>query len=117
LRKGDKLPELKDVLNESFILDADDKWRTPNPNEAMDRDALRIKVLLKEFTGYVAAISQPKAKKLKEVRVEALRVGFKNSWEQKDFKTIVSLGEMIPQNILLVDEHLLMYYDIAKDRV
>ena len=117
LRKGDTLPELQDILNESFIQETDGKWRTPDPNEAKDREALRSKVLLKEFTGYVTAINQPKAKKLKEVRVEALRAGFKNSWEQKDFKTIVSLGEMIPQNILLEDEHLLMYYDIAKDRV
>jgi hypothetical protein len=117
LRKGDTLPELQNILNESFIQEADGKWRTPDPNEAKDREALRTKVLLKEFTGYVAAISQPKAKKLKEVRVEALRAGFKNCWEQKDFKTIVTLGDMIPQNILLEDEQLLMYYDIAKDRV
>ena len=117
LRKGDTLPELKDILNESFIQEADGKWRTPDPNEAKDREALRSKVLLKEFTGYVIAISQPKAKKLKEVRVEALRAGFKNSWEKKDFKTIVTMGDMIPQNILLEDEQLLMYYDIAKDRV
>ena len=117
LRKGDTLPELQDILNESFIQEADGKWRTPDPNEAKDREALRSKVLLKEFTGYVTAISQPKAKKLKEVRVEALRAGFKNSWEQKDFKTIVTLGDMIPQNILLEDEQLLMYYDIAKDRI
>ena len=117
LRKGDTLPELQNILNESFIQDGDGKWRTPDPNEAKDRDALRTKVLLKEFNGYVTAIGQPKAKKLKEVRVEALRAGFKNSWEQKDFKTIVSLGDMIPQNILLEDEQLLMYYDIAKDRV
>jgi DNA modification methylase len=117
LRKGDTLPELQDILNESFIQDTDGKWRTPNPNEAKDREALRTKVLLKEFGTYVAAISQPKAKKLKEVRVEALRAGFKNSWEQKDFNTIVKLGDMIPQNILLEDEQLLMYYDIAKDRV
>lgn len=117
LRKGDTLPELQDILNESFIQETDGKWRTPDPTEAKDREALRNKVLLKEFTGYVTAINQPKAKKLKEVRVEALRAGFKNCWEQKDFKTIVTLGDMIPQNILLEDEQLLMYYDIAKDRV
>jgi hypothetical protein len=117
LRKGDTLPELQEILNESFIQETDGKWRTPDPNEAKDRETLRSKVLLKEFTGYVTAINQPKAKKLKEVRVEALRAGFKNSWEQKDFKTIVTLGDMIPQNILLEDEQLLMYYDIAKDRI
>jgi len=117
LRKGDTLPELQAILNESFIQEADGKWRTPDHNEAKDRETLRSKVLLKEFAAYVTAINLPKAKKLKEVRVEALRAGFKNSWEQKDFKTIVTLGDMIPQNILLEDEQLLMYYDIAKDRV
>lgn len=117
LRKGDTLPELKDLLEQSFIQEPDGRWRTPDPNEAKDREALRTKVLLKEFNGYVTAINQPKAKKLKEVRVEALRAGFKNCWEQKDFTTVVRLGDMIPQNILLEDEQLLMYYDIAKDRV
>jgi hypothetical protein len=117
IRKNDILPELRDILSENFMQETDGKWRTPDPNEAKDREALRSKVLLKEFNGYVTAISQPKAKKLKEVRVEALRAGFKNSWEQKDFKTIVTLGDMIPQNILLEDEQLLMYYDIAKDRI
>lgn len=117
LRKGDTLPELQDILNENFIQEPDGRWRTPDPNEAKDREALRTKVLLKEFNGYVTAISQPRAKKLKEVRVESLRAGFKSCWEQKDFKTIVTLGDMIPQNILLEDEQLLMYYDIAKDRV
>jgi DNA modification methylase len=117
LRKGDTLPELQDILNENFIQEPDGRWRSPDPNEAKDREALRTKVLLREFNGYVTAISQPRAKKLKVVRVEALRAGFKNCWEQKDFKTIVTLGDMIPQNILLEDEQLLMYYDIAKDRV
>ena len=37
LRKGDILPELQDILNESFIQEADGKWRTPDPNEAKDR--------------------------------------------------------------------------------
>jgi DNA modification methylase len=117
LRKGDTLPELQSILTENFIQESDGRWRTPDPNEAKDREVLRTKVLLREFNVYVTAINQPRAKKLKEVRVEALRAGFKNCWEQKDFKTIVTLGDMIPQNILLEDEQLLMYYDIAKDRI
>ena len=43
---------------------------------------------------------------MKEVRVEALRAGFKNCWEQKDFKTFVTLDDLIPQNMLLEDEQL-----------
>lgn len=117
LRKGDTLPELQNILDENFIQESDGKWRIPDMNEMKDRESLRTKVLLKEFEGYVNVINQPKAKKLKEVRVEALRVGFKNSWEKKSFEVIVKVGDMIPQNILLEDEQLLMYYDIAKDRV
>jgi hypothetical protein len=86
-------------------------------NEANDRETLRNKVLLREFNDYVEISLNPKAKKMKEVRVEALHAGFKNCWEAKDFETIVRLSEKIPQNVLLEDEQLLMYYDIARDKV
>ena len=117
LRKGDTLPELQDILNENFIPDSLGRWRLPNMNELKDRETLRNKVLLKEFNNYLIEINQPRAKRLKEVRVEALRAGFKSCWEKKDFSTIVNMGDHIPQNILLEDEQLLMYYDIAKDKI
>jgi DNA modification methylase len=117
LRKNDVLPDLDILLNENFIQESDGKWRTPDLNEAKDRETLRSRTLLKEFAKYVEESNKPKAKKIKEVRVEALRAGFKQCWEKKDFVTIVSLADKIPQNILLEDEQLLMYYDIAKDRI
>ena len=67
LRKGDTLPEFQHILNESFTLD---------PNEAKDREALRSKVLLKEFTGYVTAINQPKAKKTQKSSGRSLACRF-----------------------------------------
>lgn len=116
-RKGEKEIELKIVLEENFIQESGGLWRVPDMNEAKDREALRIKALLKEFDRYVTELSSPKSKKLKEVRVEALRAGFKSCWEKKDFHTIVTMGDRIPQNLLLEDEQLLMFYDIAKDRI
>lgn len=116
-RKGELVAELKTVLEENFIQESNGKWRVPNMNEAKDREALRNKSLIKEFDRYKEELENPKTKKIKEVRVEALRAGFKMCWEKKDFKTIVNLGDKIPQNILLEDEQLLMYYDIAKDRI
>lgn len=117
IRKGDILPELRDILQQNFIEEADGRWRIPDMNEVKDREILRNKVLIKEFSSYVEMASNPRSKKMKEVRVEALRAGFKNCWEIKDFETIVRLSEKIPQNLLLEDEQLLMYYDIAKDKV
>lgn len=115
VRKGDILPELRHLLQQNFIEEPDGFWRVPNMNEAKDREALRNKILLREFNDYVEIIL--KAKKIKEVRVEALLAGFKKCWEEKKFETIVSLSEKIPKNILLEDEQLLMYYDIARDKV
>ena len=117
LPKGDFMPELQDMLNQSFIQEADGRWRISDLNEAKDREKLRAKILLKDFNEYLKIVNQLRSKKLKEVRVEALRAGFKDCWEKKDFTTIILLGDKIPQNLLLEDEQLLMYYDIAKDRV
>ena len=110
-RKGEIPTELGTLLEENFIQNNDDTWRVPDLNEAKDREALRNKSLMKEFDEYVTLASG--GKKLKEVRVESLRVGFKTNWERKDFKTILTVAEKIPNNILLEDEQLLMYYDIA----
>lgn len=117
VRKGDILPELKEILTENFIQESDKKWRIPDMNEAKDREIMRNKVLHKEFQEYVEQLNLQKVKKLKEVRMEALRAGFKLSWEKKEFQTIVMVAEKIPQSLLLEDEQLLMLYDIAKDKV
>lgn len=50
-------------------------------------------------------------------RVEALRAGFKQCYQDKDFKTIVQIGDCIPNNLLMEDEVLLQFYDIASSRV
>lgn len=117
VRKGEILPELKLLLEENFIHECDGRWRLPNMNEAKDREALRTKSLLKEFDRYIVELNTSKTKKLKEVRIEALHAGFKSCWEKKDFQTIITMGDRIPQNLLLEDEQLLMFYDIAKDRM
>ena len=116
VRKGDKLPELDDILEENFIKEPDGKWRVPNANDEKDLEILRTKALLKEFNLCVEQASKPKSK-IKEVRVEALRAGFKQCYIDKDFKTIVMVGDKIPENLLTEDEVLLQYYDIASSRV
>ena len=116
-RKGEKEFELQTLLNENFIPLPDGCWRVPDMNEAKDREHFRTTALLKEFGRYLEELANPKTKKLKDVRVEALHAGFKSCWEKKEFTTIVNVAEKIPQNLLMEDEQLLMFYDIAKDKV
>lgn len=116
-RKGEKELELSTLLEENFIEAADGSWRVPDPNEAKDYEILRTKSLLKEFNQYLDELRSGRVKKLKDVRLEALRAGFRSSWEKKDWATIKEIADKVPQNLLMEDEQLLMYYDIAKDRV
>lgn len=116
LRKNDILPELIDILKENFIEMEDHKWRLPNIQDDVDKEALRTKSLLREFKKYVEAASKPKAK-IKEARVEALRAGFKQCYIEKEFKTIVLICDNIPQNLRDEDEILLQFYDIAVNKM
>ena len=46
-----------------------------------------------------------------------MRAGFKRSYDQRDYQTIVDVAERIPDNVLQEDEKLLMYYDVARTRL
>jgi DNA modification methylase len=116
VRKGDIIPELADILEENFLKDSNGKWYVANPENETDLEKLRNKRLLKQFETYKEEAAKPKGK-IKEARVEALRVGFKHCYQEKDFKTIVQIGDRIPNNLLMEDEVLLQFYDIAISRV
>ena len=117
VRKGDVIPELATILEENFLKDTAGKWYAPDPENEADLEKLRAKRLLRQFDIYKEEAIKSKTKKIKEVRVEALRAGFKQCYQDKDFKSIVIIGEKIPNNLLMEDEVLLQFYDIASSRV
>ena len=116
VRKNDILPELMQLLEENFIEEADGRWRLPNVHDNKDVETLRTKALLREFKVYVEAARKPKGG-IRTARVEALRAGFRHCYAEKDFGTIVAVGDKIPQNLLTEDEVLLQLYDIAQNKV
>jgi hypothetical protein len=74
---------------------------------------LRERGLLREFGEYKSS----KQRKIKSFRTEAVRAGFKASYDKQDYKTIVSVAVKLPENVLQEDEKLLMYYDVASMRL
>ena len=50
-------------------------------------------------------------------RSEAIRVGFAKLWKDKDYATIVSIAERLPEATIQEDPNLLMYYDISLSRL
>lgn len=116
VRKGDVIPELDTLLEENFIQNEDGTWRLANVNDDVDLEKLRTKALLKEFKLYLEVCRKPRGK-LKDVRMEAVRAGFKQCYSDKNFADIILVGDRIPQNLLTEDEILLQYYDIASSKV
>ena len=100
-----------DKTNPLLIEKAKDRWYVPDPNKAGDIEKLREKSLLREFDVYKEA-----TKKLKVFRLEAVRAGFKKAWQDRDYSTIISVAEKVPNDVLEEDPKLLMWYDQAVTR-
>lgn len=111
--RQEKMPELLDMLKENFVQDDKGAWYVPDLTNAADLAKVRRKALLKEFWDSCV----PSRGKLKVFRMEAIRAGFDECWKQRDFKTIVAVGEKLPEAVLQEDPALLMYYDNACSRV
>jgi DNA modification methylase len=118
--------------------EAKNRWYVPDPKKNVDVENLRNKRLLEEFWSYlpegytppsltankgqtlpgltVPRPKIPKGKKLKELRTEAVRVGFKHCYQNKDYTTILVVAGILPESILNEDEQLQMIYDTAVTR-
>jgi DNA modification methylase len=117
---------------------AKDRWYVPDPKKNIDVEKMRTRRLLEEFWTYLpagykpAALNPgggetlpglstappklPKGKKFKELRTEAVRVGFKHCYQLKDYQTILVVGQLLPDNMLTEDEQLQMIHDTAVTR-
>jgi hypothetical protein len=83
-----------------------DRWYVPDPSKAADLEKLRERSLLREFDQY----RMTKQKKLKTFRIEAIRAGFKRCWQQNEYDTILSVADLIADDVLQEDPMLLMWY-------
>ena len=114
-----------------------DRWYVPDPSKAGDLEKLRERALLREFGEYLPPgykpvkpeslegfipglepkpLPVPKGKKIKVIRLEAVRAGFKLCWQNRDYRTIIAVAQRIPENVLEEDPKLLMWYDQAMTR-
>ena len=117
---------------------AKDRWYVPDPAKAVDVESIRNKRLLQEFRQLcdeagvqlpspgvtnqtqlplvLPAAKKTARKKLKEVRTEAVRLGFKECFAAKDYATILALAVHLPNNVIEEDEQLQMIFDMAEMR-
>ena len=145
-QKHEKLPELSEMLEQNFLhydgagevpsrihaylstsfkemrklpkdhpalrAKAKGRWYVPDPNKAADVEMRRARALLREFEEY----HRSPQRKLKLFRLEAMRAGFFKAYQERDYATIVSVAEKIPETVLQEDQKLLLWYDQALTR-
>jgi len=131
--------ELRSLLKSDYALvaKAKDRWYVPDPNKANDLEKLRERKLLREFWEYLPYGYKPEKPEtlegylpgfepkttpvtrgtmMKIFRMEAVRAGFKVCWQSRDYRTIITVAQRIPEKILQEDPKLLMWYDQALTR-
>ena len=91
---------------------AERRWYLPDPTKAPEMEMLRQRALLREFRKYAS----DETRRLRVVRLEAVRAGFLEAWQRKDYATILAVGNKIPQDALHEDSKLLRWYDNALTR-
>ncbi len=100
--------ELDLILEQNFVEDEEGLWQIPDPKNEVHLEQIRNRALLKEFQQYLDTKGKHKV-----VRTEALRAGFKECWQKKDYTTIVQMAKRIPDAVIQEDQALLMYFDNA----
>lgn len=102
-------PDLKVLLERSCLQDDEGRWYVPDPKREADLEKLRKRERLKEFATYAAGKGA-----LKHFSLAAVRAGFSDAWERRDFASIVAVGKRLPTEAFTQDERLLFYLDNAE---
>jgi len=102
-------PDLKVLLDRAFVQNDDGRWYVPDPKKDADLEKLRKRERIKEFANYASGRGA-----LKHFSLAAVRAGFSDAWERRDFKTIVTVGRRLPTEAFAQDERLLFYLDNAE---
>jgi len=146
LSKHEKMPDLRELLNQNFLC-YDGKGPVPEQIHAyLSTNWKELRNLPKDDPALVTKardrwyVPDPNKagdleklrekallkefeeykevkKKLKVFRLEAVRAGFKKAWQERDYAVIVAVADKIPNNVLEEDPKLLMWYDQAVTRM
>jgi hypothetical protein len=102
-------PDLKALLEHAFIRDDEGRWYVPDPKKEADLEKVRKRERVKEFAAYAIGKGP-----LRHFSLAAVRAGFSDAWERRDFPSIVAVGRRLPTEAFAQDERLLFYLDNAE---
>ncbi len=110
----DEIPELKTLLEESFVMSGGE-WKRPDQLTQAELEHKRLERLLRQFNEYLDTAKA--GQKLKEVRREAVLAGFTECYRAGKFQDIITLGGKLDKRLLEETPELFDFVDIAEAKV
>lgn len=110
----DEIPELKTLLEESFVMSSGE-WKRPDQLTQAELEHKRQERLLRQFNEYLQTAQA--GQKLKEVRREAVLAGFTECYRAGRFQDIITLGKKLDKRLLEESPELFDFVDIAEAKV
>lgn len=110
--RPDRLPDLRELLEQNFIQDAQGAWAVPDPRKLEHLEQMRTRDLLRTFESYASGSGA-----LSRFRGEAVLAGFKKAWSDNDYDVIVKVAARLPQDYLVELPAVLAYVRNARSRL
>lgn len=112
--REDEIPELRTLLDENFVR-SNGNYRRPDVATKQELEQKRQARLQREFDDY---LSQARAgRKLKDVRKEAIIVGFTQAYRQQRFADILIVGRKLDKKLVEASTEIFDFMDIAEAKV
>lgn len=105
----EELPDLKELLDQSFVTDSQGRYVAPDPSRAEHLEQLREAELLRIFDTYATGRGR-----LEHFRSEAVKAGFRRAYRERDFARILAVGRRIPIEAFNDDPALMHYFRNAE---
>jgi DNA modification methylase len=113
---SDQVPELHELLEDSFIME-DGLYRRPqSEEEKLTVTQRRERELLREFENLLLEAKGSK-KKIKECRKQAVVFGFEYCYKKERFQDILTLGQRLDHRIIENDPEINEFIEIAQIKV
>ncbi|MDR4504920.1 MAG: hypothetical protein MRK01_09055 [Candidatus Scalindua sp.] len=113
---GDQTPDLRELLDNNFILQGDKYRRPQTEDEKLTVMQKRERELLKEFEALLLEAKGSK-KKIKEFRKQAVIFGFEYCYKKERFQDILTLARRLDNKIIENDSELSEFIEVAELKV
>ena len=109
----DEIPELRELLDQNFILEKG-SYRRPHTREEEEKiEAQRQRDLLRSFE-QIVDIARTSTKKIKGVRKEALIAGFTLAYQEKRYQDIVDVAKRLNSKIIEQNSQINDFVEFAR---